>query len=71
MCFVPVCKSTTIKIPEKLFFYVPQVENVKKECFKSVHHIDEPGKWNYFCCEDHFDIGIIQNTRSDKKMRTF
>jgi len=50
-CFVPLCKST--------FFYVPQAENVRKKWFKSAHRIDEPGKWNYFCCEDHFDVGII------------
>ena len=66
--FVPMYKSTTIKIPEKLFFYVSQAENVKKEWFKSVHRVDEPRKWNYFYCEDHFDVGFIQNMRSDKKI---
>jgi len=42
-----------------LFFYVPQAENVRKKWFKSAHRIDEPGKWNYFCYEEHFDVGII------------
>ena len=34
MCFVPLCKSTTIKTSEKLFFYAPQAENVKKKGLK-------------------------------------
>ena len=55
--FVPLYKSTTIKTPEKLFFQVPQAE--RKKWFKSSHRVDELGKWNYFCCEDHFDVRII------------
>lgn len=58
-CFVPLCKSTTIKTPHKLFFYVPQAENVRKKWFKSAHRANEPGKWSYFCCQDHFDVSII------------
>lgn len=57
-CFVPLCKSTTIKTPAKLFFYVPQDQNMRKKWFNSAHRTDEPGKWSYFCCQDHFDVSI-------------
>jgi len=59
-CFVPLCKSTVIKTPDKLFFYVPQDKNVRKRWFESAHRTDEPRKWNYFCCQDHFDVSVMK-----------
>jgi len=57
-CFVPLCKSTTIKTLAKLFFYVLQDQNMRKKLFNSAYRTDEPGKWSYFCCQDHFNVSI-------------
>jgi len=43
-CFVPLYKSTTTKISEKLFFYAPQTESVRKKWFKTAHRVNESGK---------------------------
>lgn len=40
--FISLCKNTTIKTPNKLFFYIPQDKNVRKKCFKSAYCVDEP-----------------------------
>ncbi|XP_076680150.1 uncharacterized protein LOC143375178 [Andrena cerasifolii] len=55
-CFVPECKSTTIKTPDKVFFFMPQDVKLRKMWFTSARRADEPGKSNYYCCQDHFDL---------------
>ncbi|XP_043484807.1 uncharacterized protein LOC122512803 [Leptopilina heterotoma] len=56
-CFVPQCISTTFKTPEKLFFFVPQTENVRKHWFQIARRNDTPSiKSKFYCCQDHFNL---------------
>lgn len=55
-CFVPLCRNTQLKRPEKLFIRVPSNEKMRRLWFKIAHRTDEPTKSNYYCCEDHFNV---------------
>ncbi|XP_011859599.1 PREDICTED: uncharacterized protein LOC105557065 [Vollenhovia emeryi] len=55
-CFVPLCKNTTKSTPHKVFFCVPRDEKMRKLWFRQARRPDNPSQWNYFCCQDHFNI---------------
>ncbi|KAJ8983391.1 hypothetical protein NQ317_010484 [Molorchus minor] len=60
-CIVPQCKSTTIKMPNKLFIYVSSNEQIRKKWLKlarrdDVHSLSTNLRM-YFCA-DHFDVRI-------------
>lgn len=54
-CFVPSCKSTTIKTPDKLFLHVPVNVELRKAWCKAVG-ISSTLQNNCYCCEDHFNV---------------
>ncbi|VVC95133.1 unnamed protein product [Leptidea sinapis] len=56
-CAVPLCKSTTVNAPEKLFFVVPMDFQMRQKWIKAMKRLYPFGaKSKVFCCEDHFDI---------------
>lgn len=63
-CFVPSCKSTNKKTPEKLFVFVPKDEDKRRKWFFAAKRPDEPNlKTNYYCCQDHFNVRKIKYYR--------
>lgn len=58
VCFVPLCNSSSVKNPSKLFFNVPKDVNMKKKWFQVAHREYLPSTSNFFCCEDHFNVSI-------------
>lgn len=57
-CFVPLCGNTSIKTPNKKFFQMSANDKIRKKWFESARR-STPGKWKYFCCEDHFNVSIL------------
>lgn len=58
-CIVPWCFNSTVKTPDKLFFYVPEDPKMRKKCMTAVKRVDAIGpKTKAHCCEDHFDVSI-------------
>ena len=56
-CFVPNCKNTSARNPEKEFISVPKNELKRKLCCEAVGY--EKGhklKKNSYCCEDYFNV---------------
>ena len=62
-CFVPKCKSTSVKNPEKIFLCVPKGEP-RKKWYKTVRRDMCPTTSltsTIYCCEDHFNVSIYFN----------
>ncbi|CAH0725615.1 unnamed protein product, partial [Brenthis ino] len=58
MCAVPMCISTTIKNPEKLFIHVPKSPKRRKQWLQLARRDSKftSDKSTIFFCEDHFDL---------------
>lgn len=58
-CIVPWCFNSTIKTPDKLFFYVPEDPKMGKKWMAAVKRVDTIGpKTKAHCCEDLFNVFI-------------
>lgn len=59
-CAVPMCKSTTIKCPNKLFIHVPKCPKRRKQWIQLTRRDPQftSDKSAIFFCEDHFDVSI-------------
>ncbi|XP_043485167.1 uncharacterized protein LOC122513005 [Leptopilina heterotoma] len=56
-CFIPLCGSSSVKTPNKLFFCAPKDEKMRLKWFQIARRNDSPkAKYTYYCCEDHFSI---------------
>ncbi|XP_071642039.1 uncharacterized protein [Temnothorax longispinosus] len=57
-CFVPLCKSTTISTPLKIFVSVPKGD-IRKKWFEVARRNDASSislSTSLFCCQDHFHL---------------
>ncbi|KAJ0169998.1 hypothetical protein K1T71_014604 [Dendrolimus kikuchii] len=56
-CIVPQCINTTIKTPQKLFFYVPKDKQIRRKWLQLAKRDTNVSSISrmYFC-EDHFDL---------------
>ncbi|XP_011870776.1 PREDICTED: uncharacterized protein LOC105563636, partial [Vollenhovia emeryi] len=57
-CFVPLCKSTTIHTPSKIFVSVPKGD-IRKKWFEIARRNDASSislSTSLFCCQDHFHL---------------
>lgn len=68
-CFVPQCPNTSKNQPEKVFVCVPKTMDVRKKWFTVANRLDKPNNSNYFCCEDHFDVSILNWTNKSVVLR--
>lgn len=57
-CFVPSCTNTSINSPNKLFISVPKQYYRKLRWFQAAGRDMPKSQSGFFCCEDHFDVGI-------------
>ncbi|CAM1305965.1 Uncharacterised protein g4211 [Pycnogonum litorale] len=56
-CFVPGCKNTSIKTPNKLFITVPREKKRRKQWMRAARRQDEGTALTpFFCCGDHFNL---------------
>ncbi|KAJ8666315.1 hypothetical protein QAD02_007977 [Eretmocerus hayati] len=53
-CFVPQCRNTSVKTPDKIFLTVPKAK--RKLWFEAVGHPDTKKMKSNYCCQDHFDL---------------
>ncbi|KAI4458073.1 btb domain transcription factor [Holotrichia oblita] len=55
-CAVPMCKSSTVKTPDKKFITIPRDVTIRKKWFTAMRR-DVPlsEKTTGYCCTDHFD----------------
>ncbi|KAJ8929194.1 hypothetical protein NQ314_008358 [Rhamnusium bicolor] len=57
-CFVPKCKNTTYKTPDKTFITVPRDAKRREKWFaaarRDIKKVSE--KSTLYCCEDHFKL---------------
>lgn len=50
-CIVPQCCNSTVKTPDKLFFYVPMDPKIRKKWMTAVKRVDSIGpKTMAHCC---------------------
>lgn len=64
-CAVPMCKSTSISTPQKLFINVPKNAEVRKKWLTLARRDPAsltPTSTSHFC-EDHFDVSKDMNFR--------
>lgn len=58
-CIVPVCKNTTVKVPDKIFIILPEdkIRRSKwlKACRRNEKDISQSSK-SLHVCEDHFNV---------------
>ncbi|CAH2103320.1 unnamed protein product [Euphydryas editha] len=57
-CAVPMCKSTSIRTPKKLFIHVPKNAQIRRKWLKLAkrHPASLTPKSTSYFCEDHFDL---------------
>nr|XP_026484701.1 uncharacterized protein LOC113392466 isoform X2 [Vanessa tameamea] len=55
-CIVPMCQSTTVKNPNKIFFRVPNNITIRKKWCKVMKRDLIGPKSTKYVCEDHFDV---------------
>lgn len=57
-CFVPKCKNTTYKTPDKTFITAPRDAKRREKWFaaarRDIKEVSE--KSTLYCCEDHFKV---------------
>lgn len=58
-CFVPLCTNTDRKNPDKVFVSVPRLESIRKKWFLASNRVFDGSKSCFYCCEDHFDLYIV------------
>lgn len=60
-CIVPLCTSTTVKNPDKIFIRVPENKKRRikwlKACRRGVGDFSTKSK-DIHVCEDHFNVSI-------------
>lgn len=65
-CFVPGCKNTTKRTPEKTFITVPKDAKKRQKWFavarRDIAEVSE--KSTLYCCEDHFNVSFSVLTYS-------
>lgn len=60
-CFVPKCKSTTLKNPSKIFVCVPKGK-IREKWIKQVRREPNTSLTTvFYCCEDHFNVNTVIN----------
>nr|CAH7712749.1 unnamed protein product [Callosobruchus chinensis] len=58
-CLVPLCRSTTVKTPNKIFIRLPQDPNRRKKWLKACRRETKdisPNSNALHVCEDHFNV---------------
>lgn len=62
-CFVPGCTNTSKNSPNKIFISVPKNLKRKKKWFAAARRDlkDVSIKTSFYCCEDHFNVSLIQS----------
>ncbi|XP_046970931.1 uncharacterized protein LOC124537975 [Vanessa cardui] len=55
-CIVPMCQSTTVKNPDKIFFRVPNNMTIRKKWCKVMKRDLIGPRSTKYVCEDHFDV---------------
>lgn len=65
-CLVPKCPNTVRNSPNKLFFSLPMDQQRRLQWYKAMKHEDGiRQRLSYVsglhCCEDHFNVGVIQH----------
>ena len=58
-CMVPMCPNTIKSTPDKVFFAVPRDPNIRKQWCKVMRRDNVSPISRQHCCEDHFNVSIL------------
>ncbi|KAJ8968394.1 hypothetical protein NQ317_012231 [Molorchus minor] len=71
-CLVPLCKSTTVKTPNKIFIRLPLNRSRRtkwlKACQRDIHDIS-PNSNALHVCQDHFNVSVNRKRASAQSDR--
>lgn len=65
VCFVPGCRNSSAKTPEKIFVTVPVAQKRREAWFAAVNRdVTEVSAISpRYCCEDHFDVSLTSKRK--------